>query len=101
MEQRLVAAGQRRANAFALSRFAPIGCGGNSAMVRGKADQYRLTAVFLTHELADIELAALAHFRRARVAEMRIMLPYRQLRAAALAAKMGNHRIERFGHMAV
>ena len=70
MEQRLVAARERRPNPFTLGRFAPIGSGCDRALVGGKANQHRFAAVFLTHKLVDIELAALARLGRASVAEM-------------------------------
>src|SRR6202163_1034613 len=60
VEQRLVAARERRPNPFTFGRFAPIGGGCDRALVGGKADQHRFAAVFLTRKLADIELAALA-----------------------------------------
>ena len=101
MEHLLIAAGKCRANALALGGPIPIGSGRDRAVVSGEADQYRLMAILLTRELTDIELAALAHLRRACVAEMRIMLPNRKLRTAAFPAEMGNQRVERFGHMAV
>jgi len=46
MEQRLVAAGQRRANALALGRRSPIRGGSNGAVMCGKADQYCIMAIF-------------------------------------------------------
>src|SRR5436190_18309875 len=65
MEQCLVAAGERRANALTLGRRSPIGGGGNAAVMRGKANQYCIVAVFLTCELAYIELGALTQRRAA------------------------------------
>ena len=53
-------------------------------MVSGKADQDRLAAVFLARKLADIQLGALTHIRRAFVAEMGIMLPDGNFGAAGL-----------------
>src|SRR6202022_627892 len=75
MEERLVAAGERRPHAFALGWLAPIGGCRDGAVVRGKPDQHGIVAVLLARELADVQLAALAHFGRARVAEMGIMFP--------------------------
>src|ERR1700751_5922618 len=101
MEQCLVAAGERRTNPLALGRCSPIrGCR-NGAMMRGKADQYCIVTVFLTCELAYIELGALTHIGRACIAEMRIMFPNGNLRAAVTPTEMHDQRIERLGHVAV
>ena len=54
VEQVLIAARERRANAFALRRLSPIGRGRNGAVVCGKADQDRVAAIFLARELAHI-----------------------------------------------
>src|SRR5712671_723949 len=88
MEQRLIAVSRRRANAFSFGRFAPVGGGCDSTVVSGEADQHSLTAVFLTRQLADIQLAALAHLRRACVAEVGIMLPDRNLRPAGFPTEI-------------
>ena len=101
MEQGLVATGQRRANTFALGRFAPVGSSCDSAVVSGKADQHRLAAVPLACQLTDIQLAALAHLGGACVAEVGIMLPDGNFRAATFPTEMGSQRIERFEHVAV
>src|ERR1700730_1793421 len=101
MEQRLVAAGQRRTNALALGRFAPIGGSGDGAVVSGDADQHRLAAILFTRALADIQFTTLAHFGCARVTEVCIMLPDSDFRAVAFSTEMTDQRVKRFGHVSV
>jgi hypothetical protein len=50
-------------------------------------------AVLLARELANIQFAALAHIGRSRVAEMGIVFPNGDLRAAAVSIEVGNQRI--------
>ena len=90
MEQRLLATGRCRANTLALGGFAPVGGRRDCAVVGGEADQHRFTGVFFTRELADIELATLAHFGRTGVAEMGIMLQDGNLRASNLPTEILN-----------
>src|SRR2546427_160598 len=84
MERRFIATGKRRSDVLALGRCVPVGGGGDGAMVRGEADQDGVAAVPLAHELADVQLAAPAHVRRARVTEVRVMRPDDDLRAPRL-----------------
>src|SRR2546423_9562929 len=99
MEQRLVAAGQRWPDALALGRTSPIGSGRYRATMRSKADQNRVVGIFIACELADIQFAAPPHFRRASVAEMRIVLPDRNFGATGFSIKVADQRVERFSHM--
>ena len=50
-------------------------------MVRGEGDQGGLVAVPLTRELPEVQLAATAHLRRPRVAQVRVVRPDDDLRA--------------------
>ena len=65
--------------------------------MRREADQARIVAVSLANELADIQLALLAHFRSACVAEMRVVLPDDDFGAAEMFGECG----QRFGHVLV
>ena len=59
----------------------------------GEPDQrHSLGRMPLAHELADVELAADAHLRRPRVADVRVMLPHDDLRPRALAAEVAHER---------
>jgi hypothetical protein len=88
VEQFLIAAGERRANALALGRLSPIGCGRNGAVVCGKADKYRIAAILLARELADIQFAASRVVGSTRVAEMGIMFPDGDLRRFTVPTEM-------------
>src|SRR5437899_7764999 len=55
----------------------------------------------LAHDLAHVQLAGFAHLCRARVAQVRVVLPYHNFRLPALPFKMPNQRLERLGHMTV
>src|SRR5207249_4477877 len=81
VKELLIAAAHAGADALALGRFAPIRRGGDRAGVSAEADRERIALKALAHKLADIQLAALAHLRRARVAEMRVVRPDDDLRA--------------------
>jgi hypothetical protein len=70
-------------------------------MVRREADKHGGIAVFLTPELTDIELAALAHVRRTGIAEMGVMLPDRKLCAATFPNEMRDQGIKRLSHVPV
>src|SRR5919106_2477740 len=101
MEQRLVAAGQRRPDTFALGRRAPLGGRRDRAVVRREADQHGIAAVFLAYQLTHVQLAALAPVRGPRIAQMRVVRPNDNLRAAAPPLEMGFQRLQRLDHVAV
>src|SRR6202043_2624677 len=69
IEQRLVAAGERRPHVFTLRWLAPVGGRRDGAVMGGKSNQRGISAVLLARELADVQLAALAHLGRARRSE--------------------------------
>ena len=48
----------------------------------------------LAHELADVQLAPLAELGGAGIAEVRVVLPHRQLRRAVRAVKMHGNLME-------
>src|SRR5439155_7078978 len=56
VKEPLVAAIERRTNALALRGLVPIGSRRHAAGVRREADQSRLSAVLLAHELTQIDL---------------------------------------------
>ena len=101
MERGLMAANEPGADILALGRSVPVGGRRDGAVVRGKADQDGVAAVPLAHELADVQLAAPAHVRRARVAEVGVMRPDGDLRAPRLSFKVRDQRLERLDHVAV
>ena len=70
MEPQLVAVGKGRSNPFHLTGIIPVGCCGDGAIVRGKSNQDRIGSIFLANQLADIQLAALAHLGGTSVTEM-------------------------------
>src|SRR5207237_8121728 len=92
VKQRLVAAGKARPNALSLRGRVPIRRRGDRAMVRRKADQKRLPAVAFPDQLTDIELARLADLGRASIAQMRVVLPHRDLRLLPETTQMRGKR---------
>jgi hypothetical protein len=75
VEQRLVAAGQAWAEAFALGEHAPVRRRGDATCVSAEADQHGLLALALPDKLPQVELATLAPLCCPRIAEMRVMRP--------------------------
>jgi hypothetical protein len=100
MEEPLVAPGQRIAHALALCRRIPVGGRGHRAAVGGHADQHALRAMALAHELADGPFVALPHFGRARVADVRVVLPDHDLRGP-FRRQAARQRLQRFHHVRV
>ena len=66
-----------------------------------KAHEHRVVIVTLAHKLADVEFPALAHLRRARIAQMRIVRPENELGALAAPLQVFRQFAERLRHMAV
>src|SRR5215207_6404498 len=99
MEHRLVAGGKRRADALALGRITPARGGRNCAVMRGEAHEHGVAAVLLARELADVQLAALTHLRRPRVAYVGVVRPDGDLRASAPPLEVRDERVERLGHV--
>jgi hypothetical protein len=63
--------------------------------------EHRVAAVPLAHELADVELASLAHVGRAGVAEVGVMCPDNHLCAASLPRDIGDECVERLDHVSI
>src|SRR6202040_3088323 len=101
MEQRLAATRQSGPDALALGHPSPVGGGSDRSVMRGETDQDGIAAVFLAHQLTYVQLAALAHFRRLGVPQVRIMRPNDDLRAPILSTEMRHQRIERLDHVTV
>src|SRR5512133_2593554 len=75
MKERFVTFGMRRSHIFALGRCVPVRGRRNCAVVGSKSDGHRFLSKMFAYELAEIEFSSLAHLRRARVAEVRIVRP--------------------------
>ena len=60
-----------------------------------------LLAEPFARELADVQLAALAHLRRPRVAYVGVVRPDGYLRASAAALEVLDQLVERLGHVSV
>ena len=69
-------------------------------MMRAESDQHGFTAETLTNQLANIQFAVQAHFRRARIAEMRIVRPDDRFRLPA-PIQMPHQRFDRLDHVPV
>ena len=65
-------------DALPLGGAAPVGGCGDRAAVGRAADEQRVRAVALPRELADVELALLAHARRAGVPDVGVVRPHDQ-----------------------
>ena len=69
--------------------------------MRREADEHGLAAVLAAYELADVELAALGHLRRPRIADVRVVGPHGDAGAPVLPIEVLDQRVERLGHVAV
>src|SRR3982074_2659820 len=101
MENLFVTVAKARADTLALSRPSPIGSRGNGAVVRGKADQNGVATIALAYELANVELAPLAHLRGPRVAQVRIVRPDNHLRTHVLPVEILDQCIKCLDHVLV
>src|SRR5918999_3269278 len=63
MKCQLIATWKRRTDILAFGQRPPIRGGRNRPVMRRGADQHRIAAIALAHELADVELTAPAHVR--------------------------------------
>src|SRR3989442_8493200 len=83
VEQAFVTPRKRRPYGLALGWIAPVGCRRHRTRVRRLTDQHGAHPATLAHELSDVQLAALPHFRRARVTQMRVVCPHDDVRTGA------------------
>ena len=80
MEHLFTTVGERRTYPLPFRWRIPIRCRRDCAIVGGEADQNGRRAEMLACQLADVELAAMSHLRRACVADMGIVCPHDNLR---------------------
>ena len=85
VEEGLVAPGKGRTDALRSAGASQFERRRDGAAVGREADQDRVAAVLLAHELADIPFALYAHMGRPGVAEVRVMRPDDDLRGRAAA----------------
>ena len=69
-------------------------------MMGAETDQHRFIAKTFAHELADVHFAVVAHLRRARVAEMRIVRPDNRFGLPA-SIEVGNQIFDCLDHVPV
>ncbi len=102
VQQRLPAAGQAGAHRLVSGGPSQSRRRRHRAVVGGEADQHRVGAVALAHELADVPLAVVAHLGLAGVAEVRVVRPHGDARRrAAVAAEVGVEGEQRLDHVRV
>ncbi len=101
VEEVLPAVPQRLAHVLALGRTAPARRGGDGPGVGGESDQQRVVPVALADELPDVELPTLCRLRRAGIADVRVVLPDRDLGRSGGPFEMRGELLERLGHVAV
>src|SRR5207253_11415317 len=75
VEEAFVAPRQPGTDLLPLGRPYPLGARGHGPGVRAEADEPRLARVPFARKLSDVDLAGLAHLRRARVTHVRIVRP--------------------------
>src|SRR4051812_1455770 len=95
----LVTSGHSRTNSFPPGGGIPVVGRGYGSPAGGESEKKRLFAEFLADELADVELAALAHLGCARVTQMRVMRPNHDLASATV--EMSQERLDRSRHVFV
>src|SRR5687768_3903891 len=101
MKQRFVAPVERRPDELPFGRRVPIGCRCDRTREGGEADQPRLSAVALPHELPNVQLATFTHLRSARVPDVGVVLPDHYLRRPGSGLEVLYEETESFGHVAV
>lgn len=101
MEQPLITSSERRPRSLHLRWSVPVGSRHHGAAVGGDPHVDDIVAVALTHELTHVQLAAVSHFGRARVAYVRVVLPNHRLGFAPVLQKESHERFQRFGHVPI
>src|SRR5438477_13110817 len=96
MKRSFVTISQSRAHAFTFGRTVPIGSGSHRAGIGCEADEHGFRSITLAHQLADIEFAIVSHVSRARIAQVRVVLPDGHSRRFALGIPMLDELVERF-----
>ena len=99
MKKIFVTARECGTNALSLGRVAPIRRSRNCAGVCREADGEGASSKMLARELPNIEFAALAHGSGASIAQVRIVRPDHNFRAAAI--EMREQFIQRLEHMLI
>src|SRR5947207_14957021 len=90
---------QTRAHTFSLRGRTPIIGRGHRARIRAESEQEGVLPEFFAHKLTDVQLTALAHLSRARVAKMRVVRPDHDLTSAAI--EVGKERLNGSRHVLV
>ena len=100
VEKFFVTFGKGRPHAFSLGDLPPIRSRGHATLVGGETDEHGFIFKTLTNQLANIQLATLAHLGRARIPEVRIVRPNDCLRLAT-AIEMRHQRFDRLNHVPI
>src|SRR5256714_9334751 len=82
-------------------RATPVRSGHYRARIGREADQARVIAVALAHELADIPFPAMTHLGGAGIAQMRVVLPYNDLASAIPLVEMSREGMQCLSHVAI
>jgi len=70
--------------------------------MRAESHEHRVASIALTHELAHVPLALLAHFRRRSVAQVRVVRPDRNARRSRYSTReMRLERLHRLDHVPI
>ena len=101
VEQPFITARQRGPHVLAMRWAVPLRCRRHGSRIRGRPHECRPHAVRLANQLADIQLAALAHLGRPRVAEMRVVRPYHHTCTRTHAIEIAQQLPERVDHVAI
>jgi len=101
VKQPFVAAGQRRTDALALRGLIPVRGRRDRAGMGGEPDEKGAGAVRLSCQLSEVDLALLAHLRRPRIAEVRVVRPHHGPRPAAGRPDVAQQCIEGFHHVGI
>src|SRR5437762_7933769 len=94
VESELVTVGQRRSYLLHLACVIPVGRCCHGARVSRKAYEHGIGSILLPHKLTDVELAARAHFGRARIAEMRVVGPNDDFRVASVPLQVSDDSVD-------
>src|SRR6266850_2595214 len=99
VEQRFVTVGKRRPDFLDLRRPIPVGSRRNGASASRETDQHYSTTMLLACELTDVDQPLFLLGRRASIADVGTMRPYRDLSGAAAPIEVCYQIVESHPHM--
>src|SRR5215471_7570785 len=101
VKQVFVAAWQRRPDGFTFGRAVPFRGGRYRSGMSGKRDVHRRRSVVLSKKLPDIKFARVAHVRRARVTQVRVVRPKDQPGVRTTLIEEGEQLLDGLSHVFV